>query len=114
MEDAPQANPKKLFVGNLSFDTTKETVESIFSEFGTLTDVALITDRMSGRSRGIAFVTYETVEEAEAAIEALNGKEVDGREIVVNVSRPKAPRRGGDNRRGGYRGGNDRRNNNRY
>lgn len=119
MQDAPQENPKKLFVGNLSFDTTKDTVESIFSEHGTLTDVALITDRMSGRSKGIAFVTYETEEQAKAAIEALNGFELDGREIIVNVARPRAPRddrggfnrgggndrRGGGNSRGGFGGG---------
>ena len=116
MQDAPQADPKKLFVGNLSFDTTKDTVTSIFSEHGELTDVALITDRMTGRSRGLAFVTFATEEQAKAAIEALNGMEVDGREIIVNVSKPKAPRtggfnRGGGDRRGGYnsRGGNDRR-----
>lgn len=111
MQDAPQADPKKLFVGNLSFDTTKDTVESIFSEHGTITDLALITDRMTGRSRGIAFVTFETEDQAQSAIDALNGMEVDGREIIVNVSRPKKPRTGGyNNRRGGYRGGN--RNNN--
>lgn len=107
MQDAPQANPKKLFVGNLSWNTTQETVESTFAEYGTITDVALITDRMSGRSKGIAFVTFETEEEAKAAIEALNGFELDGREIIVNVARPRQPR---DNSRGGYnRGGNDRR-----
>lgn len=110
MQDAPQANPKKLFVGNLSWDTSKDILESTFAEYGTLTDVALITDRMSGRSKGIAFVTFETEEEATAAIEALNGFELDGREIIVNVARPRQPR---DNSRGGYnRGGNDRGSNN--
>lgn len=105
MQDAPQeANPKKLYVGNLPWSATEEQVKSLFSEHGTLTDVALITDRMTGRSKGIAFVTFETEEEAQAAINALNGHELDGREIVVNVARPRAPR---DNNRGGYnRGGN--------
>ena len=108
MQDAPQANPKKLFVGNLSWNTAEETVVSKFSEFGTVVDAALITDRMTGRSKGIAFITFETEDEAKAAIEALNGFELDGREIIVNVARPRAPR---DNTRGGYnRGGNDRNN----
>jgi len=113
MQDAPQeANPKKLYVGNLPWSATEEQVRSIFSEYGTLTDVALITDRMTGRSKGIAFVTFETEEEAQAAISALNGHELDGREIMVNVARPRAPRenRGGFNR-GGSRGGYNRDNN---
>ena len=109
MQDAPQANPKKLFVGNLSWNTSEETVVSKFSEFGTVVDAALITDRMTGRSKGIAFITFETEDEANAAIEALNGFEIDGREIIVNVARPRAPR--DNNARGGYnRGGNDRNN----
>ena len=115
MQDAPQANPKKLFVGNLSFDTTKDTLVNVFSEYGKIEDAALITDRMSGRSKGIAFITFDTEESAKAAMEALNGYELDGREIIVNVARPKAPRedrggyhndrRGGGNSRGGFGGG---------
>ena len=107
MQDAPQANPRKLFVGNLSWGTTKDTVVSLFSQYGEIEDAALITDRMSGRSKGIAFVTFTTEESAQAAVEALNGYELDGRQIIVNVARPKAPRddRGGFNRRPG----NDRR-----
>ncbi len=114
MQDAPQANPKKLFVGNLSFDTTKDTVVNLFSEYGKIEDAALITDRMSGRSKGIAFITFDTEESAKAAMEALNGYELDGREIIVNVARPKTPRedhggynndRRGGNSRGGFSGG---------
>ncbi len=106
MQDAPQENPKKLFVGNLPFSVTEETVVSIFSEHGTVVEAAVITDRMTGRSKGIAFVTFETAEEAQAAIAALNGFEVEGRAIVVNVARPRVPR---TNNGGGYnRGGNDR------
>lgn len=101
MQDAPQSNPRKLFVGNLSFDTTKDTLVSVFSEFGKVEDAALITDRMSGRSRGIAFVTFSTEEEANSAIEALHETELDGRKIIVQVSRP--PKRDND-RRGGFSG----------
>jgi cold-inducible RNA-binding protein len=113
MQDAPQENPKKLFVGNLSWNTTKDTLVSIFSEHGTIEDAVLITDKMSGRSKGIAFVTFETEESAQAAITALNGYELDGREIIVNIARPRAPRddRGGYNRHSG--GDNDRRGGNR-
>lgn len=111
MQDAPQANPKKLFVGNLSWGTTKDAVVSLFSQYGEIEDAALITDKMSGRSKGIAFITFTTEESAQAAIEALNGYELDGREIIVNVARPRVPRddRGGFNNR---RGGNDRRRSN--
>lgn len=107
MQDAPQQeNPKKLFVGNLPFSTTEEEVVSMFSDFGTVVDAALIKDRMSGRSKGIAFVTFETEEEANAAIEGLNGKDIDGRALVVNVARPRVPRTdgfGGGNSNGGRR-----------
>ncbi|GIK83974.1 MAG: hypothetical protein BroJett025_05960 [Patescibacteria group bacterium] len=104
MQDAPQVeNPRKLFVGNLSWGTTKDMIVSTFSQYGEIEDAVLITDRMSGRSKGIAFVTFTTEESAQAAIEALNGTELDGRQIIVNVARPKAPRedRGGDRRGGG-------------
>ncbi|PIR63746.1 MAG: RNA-binding protein [Candidatus Pacebacteria bacterium CG10_big_fil_rev_8_21_14_0_10_40_26] len=83
----------------------------MFSDFGTIADAALIMDRMSGRSKGIAFVTFETEDEAKAAIDGLNGHEIDGRAIVVNVARPRVPRtdfgggRGGDRRGGDNRGG---------
>lgn len=118
MQDAPQANPKKLFVGNLPFNTSEETVLSLFSQHGEVAECKLIIDRMTGRSKGIAFVTYQTEEEANAAIEALNGFEQDGRALVVNVARPMVPRERGsfgggrdnrDSRGGGNRGGYDNR-----
>lgn len=112
MQDAPEANPKKLFVGNIPFNTTEEVIVNLFSEHGNVVDAALIVDRMSGRSKGIAFITFETEEEAKAAIEALNGHELEERALVVNVARPRVPR---DNSRGGgYRGGNNNRGGNRF
>lgn len=110
MDNAPQSDPKKLFVGNLSFETTKETVESAFSEYGEVTDVFMLTDKVTRRPRGIAFVTFAEESQAQAAIEGLNGKDLDGRDIIVNVSRPPRPRTGGgyrpnggrDHRSGGY------------
>jgi len=92
MQDAPQANPKKLFVGSIPFSTTESTLVDLFSQYGKVVDAALIIDRMSGRSKGIAFMTFETEEEAKAAIEALNGYELEGRSLVVNVARPRVPR----------------------
>lgn len=108
----PQANPKKLFVGNLPWATTEEELRSLFGEHGEVVDCKLITDRATGRSKGIAFVEFAEESQANAAIEALNGYSLNDREMVVNVARPQAPREnrggfGGD--RGGYRGGNDRR-----
>jgi RNA recognition motif-containing protein len=108
----PQANPKKLFVGNLPWATTEEELRSLFGEHGEVVDCKLITDRATGRSKGIAFVEFAEESQAEAAIEALSGYNMNGRDIVVNVARPQAPREnrggfGGD--RSGYRGGGDRR-----
>jgi RNA recognition motif-containing protein len=109
MQDAPQANPKKLFVGSIPFSTTEETLVELFSQHGNVVDAALIVDRMSGRSKGIAFITFETEDEAKAAIEALNGHEIEGRAIIVNVARPRVPRDNSrgygnrDNNRGGNR-----------
>lgn len=108
----PQANPKKLFVGNLPWATTEEELRSLFGEHGEVVDCKLITDRATGRSKGIAFIEFAEESQANAAIEALNGYSLNDREMVVNVARPQAPREnrggfGGD--RGGYRGGNDRR-----
>lgn len=113
MQDAPQADPKKLFVGNLPFSTTEESVSSLFSQYGEVVEAKLITDRMTGRSKGIAFVTFQTEEEANSAIEALNGFELDGRSLVVNVARPMVPRErgsfgGGRNNYRDHRGGNNR------
>jgi cold-inducible RNA-binding protein len=93
----------KLFVGNLSFDTTENDLQDLFASVGPVTDVNLVSDRMSGRSRGFAFVTMATAEGAEAAIQNLNGKNVQGRDIAVSEARPREERSGGGG--GGYGGG---------
>jgi RNA recognition motif-containing protein len=97
----------KLYVGNLSFSTTEETLQAEFGAHGQVEEVAVITDRDTGRPRGFAFVSMSNDNEARAAIEALNGTEVDGRTITVNEARPKANGGGGGGggRGGGYRGG---------
>lgn len=97
----------KLYVGNLSYNTTENQLQDLFSAHGPVTSVDLIMDKFSGRPRGFGFVTMETKEAADAAVQALNGKNVDGRDLTVNEARPReerAPRSGG----GGYRGGGDR------
>ena len=76
-----------IYVGNISWGLTDQDLENVFAEHGTVTSAKIITDKMTGRSRGFGFV--EMSDGAEAAIEALNGTEVDGRELVVNESRPK-------------------------
>jgi cold-inducible RNA-binding protein len=99
----------KLYVGNLSYNTTENQLQDIFGQHGPVTSVDLIMDKFSGRPRGFGFVTMETQEGAEAAIAALNGKNIDGRDLTVNEARPReerAPRSGGGG--GGYRGGGDR------
>lgn len=80
---------KKLFVGNLSWDTKEDGLRELFSQAGEVTEVAIITDRETGRSKGFAFVTMSTEEEAQNAVESFNGKEHDGRELTVNIARPK-------------------------
>ena len=78
-----------LYVGNLSFSTTDPDLKDLFAQYGTVTDVHLVTDRMTGRSRGFAFVTMSSVAEGKAAISALEGKNFDGRNLTVNEARPK-------------------------
>jgi cold-inducible RNA-binding protein len=97
----------KLFVGNLSFNTTENDLQDLFQSCGSVTEVNLITDRMSGRSKGFAFVTMGTPEEAQNAITTLSGKNVDGREMNVSEARPREerPERSGGGGGGGYRGG---------
>jgi cold-inducible RNA-binding protein len=93
----------RLYVGNLSYNTTENQLQDMFAEHGPVTEVDLIMDRFSGRPRGFAFVTMETKEGADAAITALNGKNIDGRNLTVNEARAReerAPQSGG-----GYRGG---------
>jgi cold-inducible RNA-binding protein len=84
----------KLYVGNLSFDTTENDLQELFSQYGTVTEAALMQDRMTGRSRGFAFVTMGAAAEGEAAINALNGKQVQGRALTVNEARPREDRPG--------------------
>src|SRR5262245_51551031 len=96
----------KLYVGNLSFSTTEEALQAEFGAHGQVEEVAVITDRDTGRPRAFAFVSMSNDNEARAAIEALNGTELDGRTITVNEARPKANGGGGGGGRGGgYRGG---------
>lgn len=94
---------KKLYVSNLSFSMTDESLESLFAEFGTVISAKVITDRVSGRSKGFGFVEMANAAEADAAIEKLNGTEVQQRTIGVAEARPQAPREAGG--RGGYGGG---------
>ncbi|MBV9957158.1 MAG: RNA-binding protein [Acidobacteria bacterium] len=94
----------KLYVGNLSFRTTSDDLKEAFSQAGTVESASVIEDRETGRSRGFGFVEMATPEEAAAAIEQFNGKDLGGRNLTVNEAKPKADRGGGGGR-GGYGGG---------
>ena len=98
---------KKLYIGSLSYDTTDDSLRNFFSSAGTVESATVIMDKMSGRSRGFGFVEMASDEDAQKAVEMLNGKELDGRTIVVNEARPMEdrPRDGGGFGRGGGRGG---------
>ena len=91
----------KLFVGNLSFNTTENDLQDAFAAHGTVVEANLMVDRMSGRPRGFAFVTMGTPEEAEKAIQAMNGAQLDGRALTVNIARPREERPGGGGGGGG-------------
>jgi len=111
----------KLYVGNLSFNTTEIAIQDMFSQCGSVSEVMLMQDKFTGRSRGFAFVTMSSDSEAQAAVEALHGKELDGRALTVNEARPREDRPPGgggggrfdgpprrdfrDDRRGGGGGG---------
>jgi cold-inducible RNA-binding protein len=95
----------KLFVGNLSFNTTENDLLDMFKQAGTVSSCELIMDKFTNKSRGFAFVTMGTQEEATAAITQLNGKEVDGRALTVNEARPREERPRGGGGGGGYGGG---------
>jgi hypothetical protein len=95
----------KLYVGNLSFDTTSSDLEQIFGEFGTVESASVVEDRDTGRSRGFGFVELSSNEAGQNAIEQLNGKEVSGRQLTVNEAKPRENRTGGGGGRGGYGGG---------
>ena len=97
----------KLYVGNLSFNTTEMQLQDAFAAHGPVSEVNLMVDRATGRSRGFAFVTMGTAEAAQAAIGSMHGARLDGRELTVNEARPKEdrPRGGGFGGGGGYGGG---------
>jgi cold-inducible RNA-binding protein len=93
----------KLFVGNLSFEVTENDLQDLFAAVGPVSEVNLMTDRSTGRSRGFAFVTMSTPEGAQAAIQGMAGKDVKGRALTVNEARPREERpAGGGGGRGGY------------
>lgn len=101
----------KLFVGNLSFQTTENDLHDAFAAFGTVTEANLMVDRETSRPRGFAFVTMASAEEAEKAIAGLNGRDFGGRALTVNIARPREERSGGGERRefsGGRSGGRNR------
>lgn len=87
---------KKLFVGGLSYNTTEDTLRDTFSQAGTVESATVITDRMSGRSKGFGFVEMSSDEEAQKAMEMFNGKELDGRTVTVNEARPMEARPRGE------------------
>lgn len=100
----------KLYVGNIPFSTTSQDLQNMFSAHGTVTQVELVSDRFTGRSRGFAFVEMSTAEDAQKAIAALQGTQLEGRTVTVNEARPREerpPRQpgGGGGGRGGYGGG---------
>jgi RNA recognition motif-containing protein len=103
---------KNIFVGNLSFGATEESVRSIFEAHGTVDRVSIVTDRDTGRSRGFGFVEMPNDNEGNAAINSVNGREIDGRSLNVNEARPKEDRGGFGGGRGNSGGGGRR--NNRY
>lgn len=82
----------KIYVGNLSYDSSQEDIQTLFEEYGEVSDVFIVKDRESGRPRGFAFVTMGTPESMAAAVEALNGKEFMGRSLAVNEARPREDR----------------------
>src|SRR5256885_7299760 len=84
----------KLLVGNLAFNTTENDLQDAFAAFGTVTEANLMMDRATNRPRGFGFVTMSTPEEAQKAIEGLNGKQLDGRDLTVNLARPREERSG--------------------
>ena len=93
----------KLFVGNISFNTTENDLQDAFAAYGTVTEANLMTDRATGRPRGFGFVTMSSPEEAQKAVEAMNGKSIDGRALTVNIARPREERSSGGGGGGGRR-----------
>jgi cold-inducible RNA-binding protein len=99
----------KLFVGNLSFNTTENDLQDAFAAHGTVVEANLMMDRATGRARGFGFVTMSTPEEAQKAMTALNGTTMDGRNLTVNIARPREEGGGGRRPGGGGGGGGQRR-----
>ncbi len=95
----------KLYIGGLAYSTTSDGLREFFTQCGNVLSATVITDRFSGQSRGFGFVEMATSEEAQAAISQLNGRELDGRRITVEISNPQAPRSGSGPRPGGGRPG---------
>ncbi len=95
----------KLYVGNLAFQTSSEDLQQLFAQAGTVESASVVEDRETGRSRGFGFVEMATPEEAAAAIEQFNGKDLGGRNLTVNEAKPKTDRGGGGGGRGGGYGG---------
>ena len=110
---------KKIYVGNLSYSVNDATLQDLFADYGTVVSAEVIMDRATGRAKGFGFVEMSSDQEAQAAIEALNGREHEGRKLTVNEARPREPRAGGfggggggggfGGGRGGDRGGGGRR-----
>ena len=98
----------KLFVGNLSFETTENDLQDAFAAHGTVVEANLMTDRVTGRPRGFGFITMGTAEEAQKAIAALNGSQLGGRALTVNVAKPREERAPGGGGRREYGGGGNR------
>lgn len=96
---------RKLYVGNLSYSVTSSDLEQMFATHGTVESAEVISDRVTGRSKGFGFVEMASSDEADSAINALNGQENDGRSLTVNEAKPRAPRTGGGAGGGGGRGG---------
>ena len=95
---------QKLFVGGIAFATTSERLREVFAASGTVVSATVVTDRDTGQSRGFGFVEMSTTEEANQAVQALNGHDLDGRSLKVEISKPKS--NGGGGRSGGFGGGN--------
>jgi RNA recognition motif-containing protein len=109
VESLLQANAmaKRLYVGNLKYTVTSEHLQEMFEQFGAVSSAQVLSDRETGRSRGFGFVEMPNDDEAQGAIETLDGQDVDGRRLTVNEARPRTPGGGGGYRSGGggYRGG---------
>ncbi len=98
----------KLYVGGLPYSATESQLNTLFATHGTVESANVIADKFTGQSRGFGFVEMSTIEEAQAAITALNGSQMDGRSLIVNEAKPREPRSGGGG--GGYSGGGNNRN----